>query len=140
MASFELASAATAFFAEFDSAFASFDGDIVAARYVAPYLAVRADGSSEVFLTRESIARYFEKVLDGYHRRGCRSCRHKALEIVPAGSAAVFATVTWELLNQNASIVTTWRESYNLVRSGEGLKACASMDHAIQSPAEGFEG
>lgn len=31
-------------------------------RYVAPYLAVRSDGSSEVFNTADAIATYFQRV------------------------------------------------------------------------------
>jgi len=130
MTSSDLCDAAATFFTEFDAAFALFDGGVIATRYAAPYLAVRADGTSEVFSSEAAIARYFQGILDEYHRKGCRSCRHKALEAVPVGSAAVFATVTWELLSGDGGIVTTWRESYSLVRSRGGLKACASMDHA----------
>ena len=130
MPSFDLHGAAETFFVEFDAAFASFDGAVLAARYSPPYLAVRTDGTSETFPSGEAIARYFQKVLDDYHRGGCRSCRHKALDMIPVGSAAVFATVTWELLGHDDSVVTTWRESYNLVRYGYKLRAVASMDHA----------
>ncbi|WP_068858326.1 hypothetical protein [Perlucidibaca aquatica] len=119
------------FFSEFNAAFSTFDGNVVATRYAAPYLAVRGDGTSESFVSREDIADYFQNVLDKYHRTGCRSCRHKDLNIVAVGSGAVFATVTWELLGSDGHVVITWRESYNLVWSLGELKACASMDHAL---------
>src|SRR3954471_22784409 len=93
-----LHAAAVAFFDEFDRAFETFDGAVVAARYSAPYLAVRADGASECFATVQAVTAYFQRVLDAYHQRGCRSCRHKCLELLAVGSSAVFATVTWELL------------------------------------------
>ena len=130
MLSSGLNQAAETFFVEFDAAFASFDGSVVATRYFPPYLAVRADGTSETFPSGEAIAHYFQKILDEHHRRGCRSCRHRALDLIPVGSAAVFATVTWELLGHDESVVTTWRESYNLVRFGPKLRAVASIDHA----------
>ena len=122
--------ATVSFFAEFDRAFETFDGSVVAARYSAPYLAVRADGTSECFAGVESIAAYLQRELDAYHQRECRSCRHRDLDLLQVGSSAVFATVTWELLRSNNTMVTSWRESYSLVSSGEKLKVCASMDHA----------
>jgi hypothetical protein len=125
-----LHAATVSFFAEFDRAFETFDGSVVAARYSAPYLAIRADGTSECFADVEAIAAYFQRVLDAYHQRGCRSCRHTNLELLQVGSSAVFATVTWELLRSNNTVVTFWRESYSLVSFGENLKVCASMDHA----------
>jgi len=118
------------FFNEFDQAFTSFDGVNVAARYSAPYLAVRVDGSSECFASGTAIAGYFQRILDSYRQKGCRCCRHRDLRVVEAGKAAVFATVTWDLLRDDNSVLKSWRESYNLVLAGTKLKACASLDHA----------
>ena len=130
MPSFDLQHAAETFFANFDQAFTSFDGAIIAARYVAPYLAVRANGTSECFPTANAIAMYFQKILDEYHRKECRSCKHRDLNVVAVGNTGAFATVTWDLLREDKSVVSCWRESYILVRCGDNLKACASMDHA----------
>ncbi len=121
--------AVSAFFVGFDSAFASFDGAVVAAQYQCPYLAIRSDGSTEAFASQADIAAYFQGLLDHYHARGCRSCRHKDLEVVPLGTAAALGTVTWELCNLDGAVVSTWRESYHLVRVGERMKAAASVDH-----------
>ena len=125
-----LQAASEDFFNDFDLAFTTFDGMIVAARYAAPYLAVRADGSSGCFGFDSAIAAYFQRVLDSYHHRGCRSCRHRELRVVEAGHAATFATVSWDLLREDNSILRSWRESYTLVLAGSKLKACASLDHA----------
>ncbi len=40
------------------------------------------------------------------------------------------ATVTWELLRKDGSILSEWRESYSLVRMGDGWRIFASVDHA----------
>jgi hypothetical protein len=69
-------------------------------------------------------------VLEDHRKRGCRSCRHRDLEVVAVGSGGAFASLTWELIGADRSIVTSWRESYNLVRSGARWRICASMDHA----------
>ena len=122
--------AARKFFDDFSTVFATFSGPRIAERYVAPYLAIRSDGSSEVFNTSESIAAYFQRIVDGYHARGCRVCRYRDLAVVPIGSAAALGTVTWELCETDGALVTSWRESYNLVFSDGGMKAAASVDHA----------
>jgi len=129
-ASASLPRTAQAFFDEFDRAFATFNGAVVAARYAAPYLAVRSDGSSECFVTNDAIATYFQRLLDHYRRQGCRTCRHRDLRVVEAGSAAAFATVTWRLSDDDGRSVHTWRESYNLLLSNGRFRVCASVSHS----------
>ena len=130
MAAFDFKHATEAFFVEFDEAFTSFDGVVVAARYAAPYLAVRKDGSSDRFTSADAVANYFQRILDEYRRKGCRSCRHRDLDVAAVGKAVVFVTVTWDLLRRDDSVLSSWRESYTLVRSRNELKACVSIDHA----------
>jgi hypothetical protein len=122
--------AAREFFDGFNVVFATFSGSRIAERYIAPYLAIRSNGSSEVFNTTESIATYFQRIVDSYHARGCRVCKYRDLAIVPVGSAAALGTVTWELCQADGTLVTTWRESYNLVLLDGRMKAAASVDHA----------
>jgi hypothetical protein len=62
--------------------------------------------------------------------RGCRVCKYKDLVIVPIGSVAALGTVTWELCRSDGTLVTTWRESYNLVLHNGRMKAAVSVDHA----------
>ena len=126
----DLERAARWFFDEFVAAFASFDGSVIARRYQSPYLALHADGSIDCFDTPAQIAAYFQKVVDDYHREGCRSCRYRDLEVMPLGSRSALATVTWDLLREDGAPVTSWRESYNLTRVGDSLRVVASVDHA----------
>jgi hypothetical protein len=130
MAKQDLQSTARDFFEDFNAVFSTFSGPKIAERYVAPYLAIRSDGSAEVFSTPESIGTYFQHIVDDYHARGCRVCRYKDLAIVPIGTAAAFASVTWELCRSDGVPVTSWRESYNLVLHNGRMKAAASVDHA----------
>src|SRR5262245_50547429 len=94
----DLERAARAFFDEFVVAFATFDGGEIARRYLAPYLALHADGKLECFHSAGEIAAYFQKIVDEYHRDGCRSCRYRDLELLPLGARSALATVTWDLL------------------------------------------
>lgn len=136
MSSVDLDRAAENFFDGFDAAFASLDGEVIAERYLAPYLAVKADGSAECLTWNAAIAAYFQGFLDDYRARGCRQCRHRDLQVLAVGAHAAFASVTWELLREDGRTVSSWRESYNLVRRGGQLKVRASMDHALQTTGE----
>jgi len=122
--------AVTRFFDDFVDAFRTFDGDVIAQRYLSPYLASHVGRPSDCFTTQSAIARYFQKVVDEYHGKGCRSCRYEELEVVLLGEASVLGTVTWELLHEDGRVLSRWRESYNLARDGEGLKVFCSVDHA----------
>lgn len=119
-----------AFFEDFCRAFANFDGALIARRYAEPYLAVDAEGGLRSFASRQQIGDYFQRVLDDYHHQGCRRCRFDALQYQALGGASVLASVTWQLLREDESLALSWRESYTLVRTPEGLRIFASIDHA----------
>lgn len=121
---------AAEFFDAFVEAFASFDGERIARRYLAPYLSRRADGTSACFLSHAEIVRYFQSVLDGYREDGCASCRWDALEVTAVGAHSLLAGVTWTLLRADGSVLAGWRESYHLADTPEGLRIFASVDHA----------
>lgn len=129
MHSVELELKAKQFFDEFIEAFASFDGERIAERYTSPYLAFHAKGRSEVFSSRRDIARYFQNVVDGYHEQGVRNCSFKNLQVVAVGNESAFATVTWKLHAEDGTVVTAWRESYNLWLQGENFVVFTSTDH-----------
>jgi hypothetical protein len=123
-------SAVRAFFDEFVEAFRTFDGTEISRRYLTPYVSMHADGTSTLFSSNTAIAEYFQKVVDEYHEQECRSCRYQELAVTPMGTNAALGTVTWELLRENGTIVTSWRESYGVVHSQGKLKAFVSIDHA----------
>ena len=117
------------FFDRFDAAFVTFDGAEIAARYAAPYLACRADGSAQSFSDPESISRYFQRVVDDYHSGGVRSCSHSALSIQSLGGRHVLATVNWHLSDSNGAEVSAWRESYVLAERDLDFLIRSSIDH-----------
>jgi hypothetical protein len=117
------------FFDAFVSAFESFDGDEIARRYAAPYVSLHGDGSLECFETPVFISAYFQRVLDDYRQKGCRSCRFSNLDVAPLGHQCVLATVSWELLDEGEKVLSSWRESYCLRRINGVLEVFASVDH-----------
>lgn len=118
------------FFDDFVVAFATFDGFFVAQRYAEPCISLDAQGALRSFHSGQEIAGYFQSVLTTYHGEGCRSCRYSDLEVVSMGALSVLATVSWELLRSDGSVVSGWRESYNLLHSDQGWRVFASTDHA----------
>jgi ketosteroid isomerase-like protein len=121
---------AAAFFDAFVEAFRSFDGERIAQRYNVPYLAVDAKGASRCFSVHAEIGRYFQQVLDAYRAQGCGSCRYKDLQVQALGRTSLLATVTWELLGEGDRVISSWRESYTLVRTAGCLRVLGSVDHA----------
>lgn len=125
----DLRSEAITFFDAFAAAFLSFKGSHIAERYVVPYLALQTDGSIQCFAEHADVGQYFQSVVDAYYAQGCRSCRYKDLEVLPLGNQCALGTVTWDLLREDGSVLTSWRESYNLLRAPDGLRIFASVDH-----------
>ena len=125
----EIADDIRQFFEAFCIAFSEFDGELIARRYAVPYTSLNAEGMHQLFGTQEQIGQYFQGFLNKYHEQGCRSCRFKAMEVVPLGQKSALASVTWELLRNDHSVASTWRESYNLTRASGELRIYASTDH-----------
>jgi uncharacterized membrane protein len=130
MNSAELETRARAFFDAFVDAFASFNGQTIAERYLTPYLAFHSAASAQVFTTSAETAAYFQTIVDGYQAQGCRSCRYKDMAVVPLGEECAIATVTWDLLAHDLSVISAWRESYNLCLVEGRFMVFTSTDHA----------
>ena len=118
------------FFDEFVKAFRSFDGKTIARRYLAPYLAFHTAESTQVFMSADEIASYFQRIVDEYYAKGCRSCRYKDVSVTPLGKECAVGTVTWELLAEDRSVISAWRESYNLCLVEGRFMVFTSTDHA----------
>ncbi len=118
------------FFDEFVEAFSSFDGKTIARRYLAPYLAFHSAQAIQVFMSADETASYFQRIVDAYHVRGCRACRYSDMSVSPLGKECAVGTVSWELLTQDGSVLSAWRESYNLCLVDGRFKVFASTDHA----------
>ena len=115
----------------FVAAFATFDGEQVAELFAAPVVALRSDGSRIELPNRGDVVRYYQAALDKYHRDGCRSCRWSELSVTAMGGSALLAAVTWDLLREDGTVVTRWRQSYDLSLFGEdGPKAFLAVSHA----------
>ncbi len=117
------------FFDRFVDDFSLFDGELIASRYLSPYVAVSSSGDIWQCSERSEIIEYFQSLLDKHQSQGVVCCKYEDLEFTPIGENCFFATVTWTMMAEESKVVSTWRESYNLVKSDSGLKIFTSIDH-----------
>ena len=89
------------------------DGATIATYYHAPSISMRADASVHVFQTRQEVREFFQGVADKYYSEGLRDSRFVNLDVKPIGSKSVLATLEWQMLRDDGSIIRTWRQSYN---------------------------
>ena len=120
-----------AYFDRFVKAFGTFDGAQVAQLFAAPFVALGRDGSLTSLPQQDDITRYYQAALDRYRRDGCRSCRWSNLSMASMGRRAALAAVTWDLLLDDGTVLTRWRQSYSLGLFGDGgPQAFAAVSHA----------
>jgi len=124
-----LASDLNSFFEQYNEAFASIDGRRIAALYHVPTVTMRADGSIHCLQSGEELARFFQGVAETYRRDGYRKGRFRNLEAVPIGGRSALATMDWELLRDDDSVIRAWRQSYNVVRVGSAWQILVSTFH-----------
>ena len=104
------------FFDRFVEAFATFDGEVVGRLFMAPGVALKRDGGLEGFSTQRDIEAYYQKALDHYRAAGCQLCRYSNLETVFLNDSSVIATASWDLLRDDGSVISHWRQAYFLSR------------------------
>ena len=90
----------------------------VAMLYHVPSITMRGDGSIHSFQSREEVQEFLRRVGEGYNREGnLGTGRHYGLAALPIGARSVLATLTWQAVLQDGSILREWQQSYNLVRA-----------------------
>jgi hypothetical protein len=133
MSESELIASVSDFFSRYNAAFATVDGDRIAALYNLPTVTMRGDGSIHCMQSRAELAQFFQGVVDGYHRDGYRDGRFENLQVVPIGGRSVLATMDWALLRADGSVLRAWRQSYNLVDTADGWRILVSTFHIGRS-------
>jgi hypothetical protein len=117
------------FFETYATTFASIDGAAIAKLYHAPCVTVRGDGSVLCLQTREELQAFFQKVADGYYREGFRGGPFVNLAAVAIGTRSALASMDWEMLREDKTVIRRWRQSYNLLRVGTEWKILTSTFH-----------
>jgi ketosteroid isomerase-like protein len=125
-----------AFLSQYNEAFATYDGDQIAALYCVPMVTMRGDGSIHSFQSREEIARFFQGVVDTYRGEGAQSGTMHDLEVVAIGERSALASATWKNMRPDGSVARQFRNSYNVVRFPEGWRILATTFHLSAAPAQ----
>ena len=94
-----------------------------------PCVTMRGDGSIHAFTSHEEVRAFFQKLADTYYKDGCRGWKYENLEVVPLGARSMIATMDWEMRREDGSAMRRWRQSYNFVLAGGGLRILASTFH-----------
>ena len=118
-----------AFLTRYNETFATFDGDKIAEFYCVPTITMRGDGSIHCFQSREEIVRFFQGVANTYKGEGTQAATLHDLVAVSMGERSALATLTWKNLRADGSVARQWRQSYNVVRFGEGWRILAATFH-----------
>lgn len=115
-----------AFFDAYVAAFNSLRGHDIGLLYGIPSVLLRGDRSVHGFHDRPAMESTLGQLARGYRADGCADWRWLNLEVVPIGSASVLASVTWQMLRDDDSVLRSWRHSYNLLRTEMGLRILAA--------------
>ena len=118
-----------AFFEEYTRAFETFDGNRIAALYHAPTVTMRGDGSIHCLQSRDDLAKVFQGVADTYYKDGYRSGTFNNLQVLPIGERSALATMDWDQRRGDGTLIKEWRQSYNVVRIGDGWQILVSTFH-----------
>lgn len=124
-----------AFFDKYNEAFMSIDGQRIAALYHIPTVTMRGDGSIHCLQSREELARFFQGVADMYEKDGYTTGSFSDLQVTEIGGRSALATMDWELLRRDRSLIRKWRQSYNVVRAAAGWQILVSTFHVPKAPA-----
>ena len=102
----------------------------VAALYHVPSITVRGDGSVHCFQSLKELQDFFHGVGAAYDKEGeLGPGRYHSLTTQPIGARSLLATLTWQMVRKDGSVVREWRQSYNLVRTDERWQILAATLH-----------
>lgn len=117
------------FFDKFAQDFQRFDGAIIANRYLAPYTAISSEKSVSLYREHKDIENYFGSVLADYKKQDVEYCTYNNFVFSAIGQKSALATMDWNMMKADGTLVTSWRESYVIILSDNVLKIVTSIDH-----------
>ena len=93
-------------------------------------ITMRGDGSVHCFQSSKELQEFFQGVGAGYDKEGnLGPGRYHSLTTQPIGARSLLATLTWQMVQKDGSVVREWRQSYNLVNTDGRWQILAAMLH-----------
>lgn len=117
------------FFDRFAQDFKSFDGEVIANRYFVPYTSISSDKSVSLYKELKDIELYFSAILADYKKQDVAYCTYNNFEFSAIGQKSALATMDWNMMQADGTLVTSWRESYVLILNNEKWEIVTSIDH-----------
>jgi hypothetical protein len=125
----QITSQVSKLFSDYTRLFDARDGAAIATYYNALSISMRSDASVHVFHSHQEVRDFFQGVADKYYAEGQRGSRFVDLDVKPMGSKSVLATLEWQMLREDGSIIRKWRQSYNLIHPADRWLILASTAH-----------
>jgi len=97
--------------------------------YEFPCETMRLDGTVQRFSTKGDAVSFFAAAKKAYETEGCRRWDIRGLVSDERPSGDVLVVVDWGMIDDAASPIRGWRQSYSLVSSLGAWKVCGSTLH-----------
>jgi hypothetical protein len=119
-----------AFFERYGAEFDQRNWAEFVALYHEPSLTVRGDGTVKYFQSRAEAKQFFENVANAWCGEGYHRFAMGNFDVAPIGRRSVLATLDWDLLREDGSLIRRWRQSYQLIQVQQNWLVLASTFHA----------
>ena len=105
------------FFEHYSMRYMASDADAIAAMYEAPFLAVR-EGRAIHLADAQAVRDHLAELMTAYRNAGATEAAMAGLDVKPLGRSSVLATVHWNALAADGTLVRDFHTSYQLLRDG----------------------
>jgi hypothetical protein len=97
--------------------------------YEFPCETARLDGTVQRFSTKGDAVSFFAAAQKAYEAEGCRRWDIRGLVVHQHSPGRALVVVDWDMIDDTASPIRGWRQSYSLVESLGQWKVCGSTLH-----------
>jgi len=94
-----------------------------------PFTSIRADGGIQSLPTNKDAELFFPQVIAAWEKEGYDHFSISDFEVLKLGLGSLLVTFTWNMLNDQGSIIRQWRQSYNLIKQDKQWKVILSTFH-----------
>ena len=93
---------------------------------------MRADSSVKLLVNHADAKALFTQAWEGWRKEGYVRFAISELSAVELGTRSMLVTLSWHLLRADATEIRKWRQSYQLLLSGDTWRVISSTFHATQ--------
>ena len=113
---------------EYARRYSEHDADAVTALCLWPFVAVR-EGAPIHLADRKQVRDHFATIMARYRGSGATTWSPVEIGVLPAGESACFATVRWNALAQDGSVLRDTTTTYQLLGGPGGWRFVSYTNH-----------